>query len=136
LGIDTREVPVVLVGAGDHVVAAAQGLVDVDRDPADAHCAEAPGKGTQGFSDFLRLGWAGFSAAGGIQQLLLLEVVVATDDGQRLRPADDVGRRLGLTLGGGDAGVGFGEGGDGAYPRRGETLDGLCLVTVVYLRDA
>src|SRR5690606_9918245 len=95
-----------------------------------------PGKGTQGFSDFLRLGRAGFSAAGGIQQLLLLEVVVATDDGQRQLPVDDVDQRLELTLGVGDARVGFGEGGDGAYPRRGETLAGLCLVTVVYLRDA
>src|SRR5690606_40294379 len=107
---------------GGHVVPTLESVVGDDRGVVDADAAEAAGVGTQQFPDLLGMGGPDVGGAGGVDQLLLVEVVVAAEQQNHGLAVDDVDKGLDLPLGSGDVRVGVGEGLDGAQPRCGEPL--------------
>src|SRR5690606_34837536 len=114
--------PPFMVGDGGLVVPALEGVVGDERGVVDADAAEAAGVGAEQFPDLLGVGGPDVGRAGGVDQLLLVEVVVAAEQQNRGLAVDDVNQGLDLPLGSGDVGVGVGEGLDGAQPRCGEPL--------------
>ncbi len=123
LDVDAAQVGVVGVGAGEHAPPAAQRLVgDAPGDRRHADRAEAAGQRAERGADLLGLGRADRDGAGGVDELLLVQRVVAAqqDQGERavqeVHQGLDLARRRGLVPGG--------EILDGAHARGGERFGG------------
>ena len=120
--VDPAIVPVVLVGPRGHVHPALQG--EVGDHPMVAHTdrTETPRVGAKHLSDHLRLGRAPLRTGRGIEELLLLETMIAAEQDDDGLPVDDVDQRLDLPGRRRHLGMGFGKGLDRPQTRGGEPL--------------
>ena len=125
LDVDAAQVGVVDVGAGEHAASAAQRLVRDDRVIANTrrHCADraqAARQRAEGGADLVGLGRADRGRPGGVDELLLVQRVVAAQQDQREHAVQEVDQGLDLAVGRGlvlDREIL-----DGTYPRGGEGL--------------
>jgi len=79
--------------------AAAESLVGEDRVPGDPDRAEAAGQRAERGADLLGLRRADVGRRGGVDQLLLVQRVVAADQDQGERAVDEVDEGLDLAVG-------------------------------------
>ncbi len=93
---------------------------------------EAPRVGAEHLPDHLRLGRAALRAGRGVEELLLLETMVAAEQDDDRLPVDDVDQRLDLPGRRRHVGMGVGEGMDRPQTRGGEPLQ-VATGTVVDL---
>jgi acetyl-CoA acetyltransferase len=100
----------------------APGLVRDDRVIADADRAQAAGQRAQGVADLVRLGRADRVRAGGVDELLLVQRVVAAQQNQGEHAVQEVDQGLDLAFGRGL--VAGREILDGPYPGSVEGLRG------------
>ncbi len=116
--------PVVLVGPGDQVVPALQRVIGDDADPVDTDGPETPRVGPEQLSDLLRGGGPGLDCSRGVEELLLLELVITAEEDQERLVIGHVHQGLDLPVGGSQVGMGLGQGADRAQPGSGEALQG------------
>src|SRR5579859_3426390 len=128
LDVHAAQVGVVDVGAGVHAAPAAprliaQGLVRDDGVIGDADRAQAAGQRAQGVADLVRQGRADRVRAGGVDELLLVQRVVAAQQDQGEHAVQVVDQGLDLAFGRGL--VALREVLDGLYPGSVERFRGL-----------
>ncbi len=82
LDVDAAQVEVVLVGAGHHVGAALERRIGDDGHPGDADGAETAGVGAEQLFDLFRVRRADVLGTEAVDQLLLHQFVVATQQNQ------------------------------------------------------
>ena len=100
--VDASVMPVIFVGAGGEVGAVLESNVDIDRNVvADAHRTERTRTGTQVLDGFVGGGGAHFDRAGRVLELLHVELMVTSYNGDGDLIVEDHDHRLHLALGGG-----------------------------------
>ena len=97
--VDAAQVHVVGVGAGHHAGPVPQREIGDDRQVRDADRAERARVRAERGEDLVRLGRPHRAGAGGVDELLLLQGVVAAEQDQRDGAVEDVDQRLDLPVG-------------------------------------
>ncbi len=119
--VDTANVVVVEIGAGDHVRAISELQIREDPGTGYANSPEAPRIGSQQLQDLVGLAGSDVDRSGSVLKLLLVEFVVATQQHERRLAVEHIDECLDLAVGGG-ATFELDEIDDGAHVGRGESL--------------
>src|SRR5215472_7788912 len=96
--VDPGEVYVVSVRTGGHLAAALQREIRDDRQILDAYCAQAARQRAEHCPDLVRLRGADVGHAGRVDELLVLQLMIAAEQHQGRLTLDDLDQGLDLAV--------------------------------------